>query len=551
MGSTVCAAAVIELFVSAGAGAQEWRATRVWVCGGDDAAWVVAAADSTGSPLPEVRFWHAGRGDDPALPSQDHFLPPISGNPLRVAADSSALRVLFADLTAYDYFADRPLSPGPSWRDHCRAAPLAWCGDASEPVCWALVESAALATPTTTAAEDSPAVPATRSEESGSRLALLQLRREVWGLAAEPRLADDGRRFWMASRGGTLHLFWEESDQIHHSTLDDGKWSQRQTVAPAADLAEAWCGATSDGPVFLAGRRVEGDRVQPVAYLRREGDWTSAGAAREGNEFIRLIADRSHVAVVQGRLGIVRLDDAGSVEFGLCELDSSTPVRFSTLSLLRPDSEADAQWRDAVQMALLLGLMTIVLWSRRRQVAAPVVLPEGWVLAAVWRRTLAAALDFAPIVLSISVWMARQPDNLLRQIQSTTVQEMLADPELQDKLSPLVPVLLITYGLWCLVSELIMATTPGKFLFGCRVISVTGGRPSARQVIARNVVRVLMVSMGFSGLIVTLMMIVMVSRNRQRIGDLLAHTLVVEHAPVREAERPGAGGDKPPSEPYD
>ncbi len=47
----------------------------------------------------------------------------------------------------------------------------------------------------------------------------------------------------------------------------------------------------------------------------------------------------------------------------------------------------------------------------------------------------------------------------------------------------------------------------------------------------RNVCRILMVGIGPSGWIITIMMMGMLSRNRQRVGDLLAFTVVVEDAP--------------------
>jgi uncharacterized RDD family membrane protein YckC len=195
-------------------------------------------------------------------------------------------------------------------------------------------------------------------------------------------------------------------------------------------------------------------------------------------------------------------------------------------------------------------MMTLVLWKRRDQVAAPIALPIGLVPAAVWRRVLATILDFVPAMLMVMPWWLKaMPESAYGDLQNLTRQ--MEDPETMAKLAPIQYSTILVYGLWCMVWEMLIGTSPGKYLFGCRVLSVAGDRPAPRQVFVRNVVRVIMVSMGAPGLIVTLMMIVMVTRNRQRVGDLLAGTIVVEPGVPEEPiepppeERPGDDGDRP------
>jgi uncharacterized RDD family membrane protein YckC len=59
----------------------------------------------------------------------------------------------------------------------------------------------------------------------------------------------------------------------------------------------------------------------------------------------------------------------------------------------------------------------------------------------------------------------------------------------------------------------------------------------------RNVVRTVMVGLGPPGLIITLMTMIILTRNRQRVGDLLARTLVIEPAPPAKEPPPGDRGD--------
>jgi uncharacterized RDD family membrane protein YckC len=179
-------------------------------------------------------------------------------------------------------------------------------------------------------------------------------------------------------------------------------------------------------------------------------------------------------------------------------------------------------------------MMTLVLWLRRRQVAAPVMLPEGFIPASIWRRALATILDFVPAILMLLPWWIKVVPETAAYGDFQTLSHQMEDPEVMAKVAPVQYAMVAVYGLWCMIWEFLIATTPGKYLFGCRVLSVFGGRPGPRQVFIRNLIRIIMVAMGSPGLIVTLMMMVMVTRNKQRVGDLLAGTIVVEQGVPQE-----------------
>ena len=66
-------------------------------------------------------------------------------------------------------------------------------------------------------------------------------------------------------------------------------------------------------------------------------------------------------------------------------------------------------------------------------------------------------------------------------------------------------------------------TTPGKAMFGLQVISATGGRLTMRQCVIREMFR----SMLDVPLILPGLISISVTENKQRIGDLVAGTMVV------------------------
>jgi uncharacterized RDD family membrane protein YckC len=81
------------------------------------------------------------------------------------------------------------------------------------------------------------------------------------------------------------------------------------------------------------------------------------------------------------------------------------------------------------------------------------------------------------------------------------------------------------YTVYALVMELLTRRTVGKTLTGMRVLSEAGQPPGAGQIVVRNVVRLLELLPP----VWIMAFLVVLSRNRQRLGDILARTVVVRH----------------------
>ena len=81
-------------------------------------------------------------------------------------------------------------------------------------------------------------------------------------------------------------------------------------------------------------------------------------------------------------------------------------------------------------------------------------------------------------------------------------------------------------GLYAAVFELVMGSTPGKRIAKCYVVGEGGGPAGAWPIFVRNVLRIL----EFHFLAVVLL--VFLTPGRQRLGDMLARTTVVEPVPT-------------------
>jgi uncharacterized RDD family membrane protein YckC len=89
-------------------------------------------------------------------------------------------------------------------------------------------------------------------------------------------------------------------------------------------------------------------------------------------------------------------------------------------------------------------------------------------------------------------------------------------------------VMMIFHDGYFLYFEYKKGTTPGKKIFGLKVVSLKAGRLSLGQVVLRHLFRYIDCAMIVPGVIS-----VLVTERRQRIGDLVASTLVV-HSDERE-----------------
>ena len=508
---------------------DSWKATRLWVAGGDRQTWVVGASESKGGTLPRVHMWHTHEKGIDALPtSSSRFLPPIDGDPERVGSHVDGLRILFSNRATWHYFPNRQASAGPSWDDHCRGLPLAWAGDASKPVFWALVETADLVSDARKTSSRPTGAAVTDGRTEGPRLTLFRIRQGFWDRLPVPAQAEAGQAFWLAGREETVYLFWQSSSHtIFFSRLDDTKWSPPEAVATEKDVVSGWAGAYSQGPVFVAGRG-SADRIQLHVFRRDSESWSYQGIVREGSDYVTLDPKVSGVGVCQGKLGVARANDTGQVEFGRADLDESPLLRFSPLPRWIDTAPPVGNWTDIVAIVAALGLLTLVLFYRRDQVHRPAAVPHGFVIASAWRRVLATAIDFVPTIIVINLCSDMINQALGPSDDPAMLVEQLSDPERVKKLLPLTLLFLSVYGFWCMAWELLSGTTLGKRIFDCRVLSVDGMAPTPRQIIVRNLARIVTFALGPPGLMMTLMLMLMFTRNRQRLGDLLANTIVVQ-----------------------
>jgi uncharacterized RDD family membrane protein YckC len=179
-----------------------------------------------------------------------------------------------------------------------------------------------------------------------------------------------------------------------------------------------------------------------------------------------------------------------------------------------------------ILLSLVLAFL-LTIQMRRHRVAEYVAADERTKFASLWQRALAQVVDILPFAVGFLVPMAG-------------MWRMFSDPESLFESGPFFPLkffaLFIAAFLWSLLvlaaysyTEGRWGKTPGKWLMGIRVLG-TDLRPCG---FGRAVLRNLLTFVdGFFNFLVGTMLVAL-TENWQRLGDLAARTIVVvDHKPA-------------------
>lgn len=177
----------------------------------------------------------------------------------------------------------------------------------------------------------------------------------------------------------------------------------------------------------------------------------------------------------------------------------------------------------------ILGMVLVFVAVQRRRLAGQAIsLPAQHRLAPHGRRLVAFVIDaciFSPVA-----GYAFSPLVPHVDLQADVASQMVfLSEEIGNQALARYVAILAGFITYTIIFEAWWAATPGKRLLRCRVVAEQGGPCKLGQVVLRNVLRCVELFPGLS-LLPTLILIPL-TRNRQRVGDLLARTVVVAELP--------------------
>lgn len=254
---------------------------------------------------------------------------------------------------------------------------------------------------------------------------------------------------------------------------------------------------------------------------------TKSGGDAAGDKVV-LSVPRPGGPVVIGSMAVSGAAAIGLTTYGqssaLVQLSADQKLSYSVMdlqgALLRdnvqldstPPSSFDTPGLQVAALFLVGGMLLMFLFWRKDDPSQLAALGKAWVPCDPGRRSLAAAIDFAPC-LFIGMILFEVPAN-------EVVQRFFRLDTIADGVTPRLVVVGI-YALYCTLGELFTARTIGKALLGVRVFSTDGKPPNVWQVIVRNVTKMLEIIAW------PLLIMPMVRPHGQRLGDLAAKTIVV------------------------
>ncbi len=508
--------------------------------GSKDALWVLTEAD--GPEGRETRVW--GRQLDRKFrrPRQGDRYP---SEVAVVAACGADLHLFLSSGAHYRLGLERvspqPIVPG-------REVPICLTGDSSEEVLYAIarITESPASLPTTTRSAPSTA-PSTRGPTSQPHVArseaapegvvgkwaLYRLHRSRWSIASVmPDWFDDGGEYWMCAEQGEVHLFGlprSSKETVWSRRFSAEQWSASERLPLPPRSVPVAAMVLNTYRVLVARIPTDRGRTKLVALRWVEGQWRQAELQTERGGPIELSLDRFRAAGFNERIALVgEFARDKPLQVGLWALAGGPPEEpleplpeWKTEPLL-PQSPQLPQF---VVVLILGAVIILTVWRRQRSLVREIPLPAQLQLASIWRRLAAFLIDLGPALAVTAVYWLPEAREALRELDAAN----LTDAERAEQLAVLWWLWLavrVLYALYCGLIEYRWGTTPGKRVMRCWVVTDELSRPRPKQVAIRNVLKVLELQPE----VVALLVFIALTRNRQRLGDILAATIVVEPA---------------------
>lgn len=394
-------------------------------------------------------------------------------------------------------------------------------------------------------------------------------------------LAGDGDALWAVGRAGVpstaptqpatgepplapgLHLFSLQRGEWHHVAPMplgvDGEVGKGFSLAVAESrptVAAVGPGETIDG---LAGvqasvwqwhgdkwvRRASLPLAQPVDAIRvfdsldRVAVWTAV--QNQLGELRVLVGDQVHLLQIAGQAAVRDIDQAGGmIRIIYADGDKVMERRFDPQKFQEDAKAAELplqqlgeepgylKWVQGFMLALLVAAMASTMMRRNKQ--AIKIDFRKVRLAPFGRRIGAALIDAIPLLIGM-FWIGSQYPDLRDYQDAYRVAESLS--RMPDRLLQLGLIVGI-YLLLLTVTEMFFGRSIGKMLTGLRIVRLDGQAPGAVALFVRNFMRLIDLWMG-----ITLVLVIMLPL-RQRIGDIVAGTVVIADLPSEEDD---LGGD--------
>lgn len=365
----------------------------------------------------------------------------------------------------------------------------------------------------------------------------------AWSLdrVGPPDLGPESRLVALAARDGALHLLTQsDGGGLRHHVSPSSAEAWREPIAVPVDgsavvLATGWV----KDALVLAVRR---DGSAAPRLLRFDGQtWAEGAPLIDGPTPAQAVGTPEAVGLFDEGVALARREDRGLLQVGVWSIETGGQTEpYQTIYALTPPAAPllPVWGMELIQIIVFLVIFGLMIAWRREAVATSAVLPPGRILCPPMLRMFAFLLDSLIIA---PIWALTYYAILVGDGTGLTFGERLQlGVGLTTSMGALLPALFgLIFAVYATASELWMCATLGKRIVGAQVASVDG-RPCVRwRIVVRNLVRV--IEFALPGVL----LLVVLTRNRQRFGDLAAGTIVIARL-MPSDDAPGLDEDEPP-----
>ena len=263
---------------------------------------------------------------------------------------------------------------------------------------------------------------------------------------------------------------------------------------------------------------------------------------RDGKNMVWPINALPKIARLNDQLAVTWSEN-GKLKFSLVNIATGEMDPAEDLSAAlaaAPDKEKTARIVEYFLWGVTILMGIVMFGLRPRTGPKPFTLPEGVKPGNLPKRILAVILDYLPFHI-----IARAVFTL--PIKMDEFMEIFKNPETLPPEGE-VYVAMLSIGLFAIygtIMELRYGATLGKMLMKLRVVSDGGMKPGLREIALRNLLKIIefFLFAQVKWLVGVLILPLLITRNRQRFGDIFARTTVID-ANSKPISSPAEGEDE-------
>jgi len=355
----------------------------------------------------------------------------------------------------------------------------------------------------------------------------------------------ESQRVWLALGENRFYLLWQRSQSepvVHCAWYRQDLWTIGPSISLEQPLADGFAGVINRELVFAALSRHEADpqRLRCRAWVFHTGadgtgHWRMSSPLVEDpaapDEELSL-AIGSAVGGGFDKLAVLRPGEHGAeTAFFSPSLGGAPgePFREVPLAKSTPGEQARRGLRDLAAMLVVVAVVALVFWRRQESISMPLPMPEGRRVVGPGKRALMALLDMIPAAAVVTILWFDPISGYCREFYDaaqTGQTQALEELQWPESLTWAWMWFRLVYTAYCIGFEIVWRATPGKRLLRCEVCSETLDRPNAVHIIIRNITKLIELEPYLQ--IWPFMLVIILMRNNQRVGDLLARTIVVQ-----------------------